>query len=168
MKKSAHPINDKAGAPGMGTAIVNPGCFPEKLATVTSEVLSRMLQGERLTSLDAVFGASTTRLAAVVCYLEKHHRWTIDREDRAAGCRDGRLSWVTEYRLLPELIEASLAAGSDVWCRSVTAARAKLRRRAADAKWVAARANEKRRFTRRGLSVGDLLEAEGPDDVDGV
>ena len=45
------------------------GTFPTRLNTVTAEVLGRLLEGESLTGMDAVFGCSTTRLAAVIHYL---------------------------------------------------------------------------------------------------
>ena len=46
-----------------GAPIIAAGGLPAKLATVTSEVLARLLSGERLTGLEAVHDASTTRLA---------------------------------------------------------------------------------------------------------
>ena len=117
-----------------------PGRLPVRLGTVVAEVLARLLNHESLTSLDAVFDASTTRLAAVVFYLESDYRWTIERRDIAAGCKDGRVAWVTEYRLDPLTIEAAMAAAGK-WCADVRRARAALRRKATQAKQQATVAN---------------------------
>lgn len=125
--KNAHPIEDKAGAPGTGAAILSQPGFPAKPNSVTAEVLSRLLRRERLTSLDGVSEASTTRLAAVVHYLETVYGWTIQRRDKATGCRDGRVAWVVEYSVSDEHIEAAMAAGAATWCASVRVARAERR-----------------------------------------
>ena len=118
-----------------------PGTYPVRLDTVVAEVLARLLNHESLTGMEAVFGASTTRLAAVVHYLESDYGWTIDRRDMAAGCKDGRVAWVTEYRLNPLTIEAAMAAGAGKWCADVRRARAALRKKAAQAQRQAALAN---------------------------
>ena len=47
------------------------GGFPTRRNTVTAEVLSRLINGENLTGMDAVFSASTTRLSAVIFYLNE-------------------------------------------------------------------------------------------------
>ena len=65
----ARPIKDEASAPGTGARIIATGGYPAKPATVTAEVLARLLAGEKLTSLDGVRDASTTRLSAVVLLL---------------------------------------------------------------------------------------------------
>ena len=163
MKKSAHPINDKAGAPGQGTTIVSGitrASFPPKVAGVTAEVLARLLRGERLTGLDAVTESSTTRLAAVIGYLGKAYSWTIDREDKAAGCCDGRLAYITEYWLGDEAIVRSMKAGAAAWCAVVWQARRQLRMKAHEARAAAVRANTARRDGHR-QGLGGLLEAEG-------
>ena len=118
-----------------------PGRFPERLDTVTAEVLVRLLNHESLTGMEAVFGASTTRLAAVVFYLESDYGWSIERRDMAAGCKDGRVAWVTEYRLNPLTIEAAMAAAAGKWCADVRRARAALRKKAAQAQRQATLAN---------------------------
>lgn len=132
LKNDAHPINDEAGAPGTGAPIVTPGGFPMDPASVTAEVLARMLAGEKLTSLSAVTSSRTTRLAVFIHRLYHHYGWVIQRNTIAAGCRDGRVSWVTEYSIAPEL--AALAVGREEWCGKVMAARAELREEAAAAK----------------------------------
>ena len=140
MTKRPTPTNGKPSALA-GAEFNRPGHYPERLDTVTAEVLARLLSHESLTGMEAVFGASTTRLAAVVHYLESDYGWTIDRCDIAAGCKDGRVAWVTEYRLNPLTIEAAMAAGAGAWCAEVRRARAALRKKAAQAQRQAALAN---------------------------
>ena len=141
---SARPIKDEASAPGKGAPIVTPGAYPAKRATVTAEVLARLLAGERMTGLDAVTSASTTRLSAVVHYLKTDYGWTIERTDRAAGCRDGRMAWVRVYWLAPEVIAQAFTAGAAGWCAEVRRARLALRTKAAQARRAAERANANR------------------------
>lgn len=110
-----------------------PGSFPAKKASVCAEVLARLLKRERLTSLDAVADASTTRLSAVVFYLTSNYGWTIDSTDKAAGCRDGRVAWVSEYFLQADTVARAMAAGAAAWCADVRVARRALRAKAAEA-----------------------------------
>lgn len=140
-----------------GASIVSIGSYPAKRATVTAEVLARLLAGERLTSIDAVSEASTTRLSAIVHYIAKEYGWTVDAKEKAAGCRDGRVSWVAEYSLAPETIAAAMAADAASWCASVHSARAKLRAKASDAYRFAARANA----GQVARTLGGLLDGEG-------
>lgn len=145
--KNARPVpKDEAGAPGMGAAIVTPGVLLDKRDTVRAEVLARFIVGERLTGLSAVTDSSTTRLAAVVHALGGYG-WAIERTERAAGCRDGRIAYVSEYWMRPDLCAAALAAGAGVWCQEVRAARRALRAKAAKARTAAARFNARK--TRR-------------------
>ena len=142
--ENARPIKDEASAPGTGDRIIATGGYPAKLATVTAEVLARLLAGEKLTSLDGVREASTTRLGAVVFYLKNEYGWPIEAADKAAGCRDGRVSWVAEYAMPPDSIAAAMAAGAAVWCAEVRRARAALRANAAQASRFAERVNAAR------------------------
>ena len=155
----------EASAPGTGALIIHPGTFPARLATVTAEVLCRFLAGERMASLEAVNEASTTRLAAVVEYLQSRYGWSIDRHDKANGCRDGRVSWVSVYYLPPETIAQAMAEGAASWCASVKTARAALRKRALHAAEYADRVNSNAARTRKTgvchLGQGRLFEAEG-------
>jgi hypothetical protein len=133
--KNARSIKDEASAPSTGAVIVTPGTFPAKRATVTAEVLARLLAAEKMTGLGAVSDASTTRLAAFVHYLAKEYG------------RDGRVAWVAwvaEYSLSADTIAAAMAAGAADWCASVRRARALLRTKAATAYRVAARVNKAR------------------------
>ena len=142
--ENARPIKDEASAPGTGAAIVAHGAFPAKRATVTADVLARLLAHERMTGLDAVTDSSTTRLSAVVEYLTRKYAWTIERADKATGCRDGRVAWIRVYWLAPEVIAQALAAGAAAWCADVRAARLHLRTNAAQARRAAERANRAR------------------------
>ena len=110
-----------------------------------SEPLARLLNHERLTSLDAVADASTTRLSAVVFYLASKYGWTIESTDKAAGCRDGRVAWVSEYTLPADTVARAMAAGAAAWCADVRAARRALRAKAAEARRKADRANDARK-----------------------
>ena len=121
--------------------IIAAGGFPVKQNTVTADVLARLLAGERLTSLDTVYDASTTRLGAVVFYLANDYGWPIQSIDKAAGCKDGRVAWVSEYFLPAEIITRAVAAGAGEWCVTVRAARNKRRANAAQARREASRAN---------------------------
>lgn len=118
-----------------------PGGFPAKHSSVCAEVLARLLNYERLTSLDAVVDASTTRLSAVVFYLASKYGWTIESTDKAAGCRDGRVAWVSEYTLPADTVARSMAAGAATWCADVRAARRALRAQATQARHKAEQAN---------------------------
>ncbi len=142
--KTPEPSKKDPSATGQGAQIISPGEFPAKLNTVTAEVLARLLNHERLTSLDAVSEASTTRLSAITHYLGKEYGWPIEADDKAAGCRDGRVAWVAEYFLAPEIIARAMAAGAGAWCAKVRAARRFRRTQAAQARRSAARANASR------------------------
>jgi len=117
------------------------GGFPTRCNTVTAEVLSRLIGGENLTGLDAVYSASTTRLAAVVNYLKEVYGWTIDRVDIDVGCNDGRVAVVCAYYLNRATIRRAFDAGALEFCQSVKVARAKRRRHAAKAKAEADKRN---------------------------
>lgn len=137
-----------SSATRQGARIIGPGVLPAKLDTVTAEVLARLLNHERLTSLDAVDEASTTRLSAVTHYLGNAYGWAIKVIDKAAGCRDGRVAWVAEYFLPPEIIARAMAAGAGEWRSKVRAARNARRANAAQARREAERANAARKARR--------------------
>lgn len=157
----AHSIsNDTAGAPGTGASIVTPGKLPHKRATVTAEVLARLLAGERLTGLTAVIDASTTRLSDVVFRLHRDYGWTVERADKATGCKDGRVATVSVYWLDSPVIVQARAAGAMAWCSEVRAARLQLRTKAAQARLVAERAN-RARIDRANPKQPGLFDAVG-------
>ncbi len=141
MKDAQPSIKAELGATVEGAPIVHHFSFPPKLDAVCSEVLCRLLCGERLTSLGAVSEASTTRLTAHVFYLKDAYGWHIERTEKAAGCKDGRVAYVTEYFLTASVITHAKEQGASNWCAKVKAARLKLRANAAEAKRQAALAN---------------------------
>lgn len=131
--KAPATIETAASAPGTGAAIVAAaGALPGQKNTVRAEVLSRLLAGERLTGLDAVFSASTTRLSAVIHALAGYG-WDVSRTSLAVGCKDGRTVSVTQYHLRQSIISAAQRNGAAAWCADVRAARAERRSNAADA-----------------------------------
>ncbi len=153
MTKRPTPTNGKPSA--LDDAKFTPtGDYPDRLDTVTAEVLMRLLNYETLTSLDGVYDANTTRLSAVVFYIEQAYGWTIDRRDMATGCKDGRVAWVKEYFFDPRTIEAALAAGAGAWCSDVRRARAALRKQAAEAERRAVLANMAAATARRRAQPG--------------
>lgn len=141
MKDAQPSIKAELGAAAEGASILHHFSFPPKLDAVCSEVLCRLLCGERLTSLDAVGEASTTRLSAHVFYLEDCYGWHIERTEKAAGCKDGRVAYVTEYFLTASVITHAKEQGACTWCDKVKVARLKLRTNAAEAKRQAELAN---------------------------
>ena len=157
----AHAIRQRnsVGAPGTGAAIVSPGTLPHKRGSASAEVLARLLAGERLTGLEALDCASTMRLAAVVDYLQAKYGWNIERTEKAAGCRDGRVVRISVYWLAPEVIKLAMAAGAMAWCVEVRTARRELRAKAALAYRAAARANTSRRGKAQPGQMG-LFEGE--------
>ena len=146
--KTPDPTNAESSATRQGAQIIGPGGLPAKLNTVTAEVLARLLNYERLTSLDAVGEASTTRLSAVTHYLCRDYGWQIEAVDKAAGCCDGRVAWVAEYFLPPETVARAMAVGAGEWCTKVRAARNARRAHAAQARREAERANAARKARR--------------------
>ena len=145
MKNARNTQKSEASVAVEAAPIFACGELPVRKATVTAEVLARLLNHERLTGLEAVFDASTTRLAAVVKYLQKRYGWVISREDKVVGCSDGRVATVSEYFLLPEVIATAVTKGSDTWCTEVRAARLALRAKVAEAKRKADSLNAARR-----------------------
>lgn len=141
-KENARPsIAAESSATVQGAQIMAPWGFPAKYDAVCAEVLRRLLSGERLTGLDGVSEASTTRLSAHVFYLEDSYGWPIEKIDKANGCRDGRVTFVAEYFMPRTVISQAMARGAAQWCAKVKAARLKLRANAANAKRQADKAN---------------------------
>lgn len=136
------------------------GRFPRQQDTVVAEVLSRLLRREKLTGLDGVYEASTTRLGAVVHQLQHVHGWPIESEPMAAGCNDGRVARVSRYALPEQAICKALAAGAAAWCAAVRKARAERRKKASEAIRAAARFND---AARHRAHPGQLnIVFEGP------
>lgn len=152
------PFKKNTSATLQGTQLARPGNLPTKLNTVAAEVLARLLNYERLTSLDAVHEASTTRLSAVTHYLGKKYGWPIENDDKAIGCRDGRVAWVSEYFLAPEIIAQAMTAGAAVWCAKVGTARRVRRTQATQARSNAERANASLSNRRPHTGQQDLFD----------
>ena len=142
--ENARPIKDESGAADQGAVIFTQGTLPERKNTATADVLSRLLNYERLTGMEAVLGVSSTRLAAIVEYLQRRYQWVISREDKVTGCSDGRVATIKEYFFLPEVVESAAAKGAAGWRMEVQAARRALRAKAAEAKRKAATLNAAR------------------------
>ena len=115
--------------PGQHSPQDSIGSFPKLRATVIAEVLARLLQGERLTGMHAVFASSTTRLGAYVHMLGKIG-WSVESERLTVDTQDGRTTRIAEYFLAQPVIALARAAGSTEFCRSVHQARAELRGKA--------------------------------------
>jgi hypothetical protein len=133
-----------------------PGAYPARLNTVTAEVLCRLLEGERLTGMEAVFSASTTRLAAVVHRLKKDYGWSFETFDLNVGTKDGRIAFIRVYYFNRVTIRRAFDAGALVFCRSVTPARAKTRRHAPQAARQAHRLNAIRDPNQQTMFGGSL------------
>ena len=158
MENAHKTTRNQVGAPGKGADIIARGTLPERQNTVIADVLARFIAGERLTGLDSVTDSSTTRLADVVFKLDRRYCWHIQREDKAVGCRDGRMAYISEYRLSDDHRSAALADGAAEWCQEVRAARRALRAKAAKARADAAKLNAKRAAA--DPRQGGLFEAQ--------
>ena len=133
------------------------GSLPTRHNTVTAEVLCRLMNGENLTGMDAVYCASTTRLAASINYLSDKYNWTIDRVDIDVGTADGRVTVVKAYYLSRSTIRRAFDAGALSFCQSVKEARAKTRKHASKAKAEAAKRNAARAAAKFDPNQGALF-----------
>lgn len=115
-----------------------PGRFPARRNTVIAEALAHLLDGFRITGMEAVFGMSSTRLAHHIWALREDHGWTVQRCDKVVGCNDGRVQTISEYWLETDVIEAAMALGAREWITSVRKARTALRAKAEEARRRAA------------------------------
>lgn len=133
------------------------GAFPSRHNTVTAEILSRLIGGESLTGMDAVFSASTTRLSAVIFYLSESYGWTIDHADIDVGTSDGRVAVIRAYFLDRATIRRAFDAGALKFCQSVKDARAKTRKQAPKAKAEATKRNAARAAAKFNPHQGALF-----------
>jgi hypothetical protein len=148
----------------MGAAMVSSGSLPIRQNTVCAEVLCRALNGQVLTGMEAVFAASTTRLAAHIGYLETKYGWRFERDNKVAGCKDGRTVTITTYRLTPDAIEHAMQREAAAWCAGVSLARRAKRAQAEQAQVLAARLNQARAARMRQVHPGQtgLFDAAPP------
>lgn len=145
--KNAPTTNDES-APDQRDS--TPGALPARQNTVTAAVLAALLESNSLTGMDSVFSMSTTRLAAVIYYLEQQYGWVIERRDFVAGTNDGRESWVVAYWLPQAVIaQAFDLVGARDWIDSVKAARVERRKEAGQRKADAAKKNAIRNQMRK-------------------
>ncbi len=122
-----------------------PPTFPLRHNTVIAGVLQSLLVGQKLRGFDAVFNASTTRLAAYIHALTRDYGWPIERHEVSVGSTDGRAAEISEYFISREMRFWANANGAVLFCPDVRAARAKRRDRAALAQREAAQRNKARR-----------------------
>lgn len=104
------------------------GTYPSKCNSVTAEVLARLIQGEKLTSMDAVFAASTTRLAPKIHMLKHKYGWEILSTPSIIHTIDGHVTEVSVYTLFAATITSAMAGAGAQFCESVRVARDRLRR----------------------------------------
>jgi hypothetical protein len=127
------------------TADYTPGTRPKRINTVTADVLAYLLESQTMTGLESVFKRNTTRLSAVIHYLESpRYGWTIDRRTVSTGTNDGRVAEITEYWLPTETIAQAFEAGAREWIDRVKAARTERRKQAGACKRVAMHKNDVR------------------------
>lgn len=158
MSNARHPEKKEAAGAQGNTAIV--GKFMARRNTVRAEILARLLNGERLTGLDAVAGSSTTRLAAAIHALRTKYGWPIEGQDHDVGCRDGRVSEVAAYFMSHQNILAAFNAGASDFIKSVFEQRKARRKQAPKARRKAERRNIARALARQRHSPwqGDLFQ----------
>ncbi|QRX84268.1 hypothetical protein [Glaciimonas sp. PAMC28666] len=118
-----------------------PGSLPNRKNTVTAAVLACLLESSHLTGMESVFKQSTTRLSAVIHYLERDYCWNIDRRDIVTGTSDGRIASITTYWLSQTAIAQAFETGARHWIDKVNAARAARRKQSDKCKADAARLN---------------------------
>jgi hypothetical protein len=140
--KNAQPHNDaELSAPN---SLNFKARFPNRFSTVTAQVLQKLLAGETLTGMDAVFNASTTRLGAYIHALKRDYGWHSEHRDIAVSCRDGRVTEIRAYFFSRETIAYARSMNADDFCQKVIVARAKLRSEQHKSKAEAARRNQRR------------------------
>lgn len=123
-----------------------PGQLPKRKNTVVAAVLASMLESKTMTGMESVFKQSTTRLGAVIHYLENKYAWQIPRREFATGTSDGRVANVSAYWLPQVTIAQAFDAGAREWIESVKAERAERRKQSEKCKAEAARRNARKYF----------------------
>lgn len=122
------------------------GRLPARQNTVIAEVLAQLLDGNKLTGMDAVFDAHTTRLSHHIYALRNDHGWkAIQDRDVVVGTKDGRVQTISVYELPAAVIEQAMNAGARPWINGVRVARRALRAKAAQARREAERKNAARK-----------------------
>lgn len=133
-----------------------PGTLPKHINTVTASVMVALLESHTMTGMESVFKEHTTRLGAVIHYLEGEYGWHIDRRDIATGTNDGRIATITAYWLPQETIARAFEAGAREWINRVKIARAERRKQADKCKSDAATINARKHFKIQDPRQGGL------------
>jgi hypothetical protein len=120
------------------------GYFPKRHDTVTAEILSRLLKGETITGMDAVFKANTTRLSAFIYSVRHEYHWEVQFLDVAVGTKDGRIAEIRAFYFSRATIRKAFVMGAPEFCNSVASKRAKLRKNATNAMKQAKQLNARR------------------------
>lgn len=151
-KNTDNTTNSIATEPTIGT-------FPKLRNTVKAEVLAGLLNGEKWTSMNALWESSTKRLSGHIHTLRKDG-WPIKSVAKEVGTNDGRVTEIFLYYLDLATIGLALENGAVEFCQSVKKARAELRKEAPKAKAKAAKLNAARAaraITKFNLNQGDLF-----------
>lgn len=128
------------------TANYTPGGLPTRKNTVVAAVLASLLESKAMTGMESVFKQSTTRLGAVIHYLENKYDWQIPRRDVATGTSDGRVANISAYWLPQATIAQAFEAGARDWIESVKTARTERRKQSDKCKADAAKINARKHF----------------------
>ena len=131
------------------TANYTPGTLPKLTNPVVAAVLASLLESKAMTGLESVFKQSTTRLSAVIYYLENKYDWHIDRRAVATGTNDGRIAEVSAYWLPQATIGQAFEDGAREWVDEVLQARAKRRKQVDKCKRIAKYKNIARKIDPR-------------------
>lgn len=102
------------------------GRFPQRHDTVTAAVLGQLLEGRQMTSMAAVRGANTTRLAPIVHRLKKCG-WQIEAPEIKVATSDGRVAIVSLYGIPEPVRTMAMMNGAQAFCDAVALAREQLR-----------------------------------------
>lgn len=122
------------------------GILPTRTNTVTASVLAYLLENHSPTGMEAVFKMSTTRLAAVIHYLEQRYGWHIERNEIVTGTSDGRIATITVYWLSQATILRAFEFGARDWINLVCTTRAERRKLSPKCKVIAAKINASRKI----------------------
>ena len=136
----------------------NPGTLPKRINTVTAAVLAGLLESKEFTGMESVFKQSTTRLSAVINYLEQRYGWCIYRRDIAVGTADGRTPEISIYWLPQATIAKAFENGARGWIDTVNNARLERRKHANECKASAARKNATRKHFKQNPRQDNLWE----------
>lgn len=151
MKSAQNTKTELSAAVGTGLIF---GELPPKKNSVQAEVLSLLLRGHTLTGMECVFKSSTTRLAAHVHILRSRYGWAVEASERATGCNDGRVAYIAQYKLPPDVLAlANSRLNIAEFCKQVHRARLQLRKQAAMSERIAAMKN-----MARGIQPGNSAQ----------